>query len=218
MEHLAQFVDFFVHLDKHLDSLILTYGVWSYVVLFLIVFCETGLVVTPILPGDSLLFAAGALAGRGSLDVLLLGILLFIAAVLGDFVNYKVGHFIGPKVFERKDSKIFKPAYLQKTQEFYDRYGPKTIVIARFVPIVRTFAPFLAGVGKMSYSKFGLYNITGALLWVGSLVTAGYLFGEIPFVKNNFSLVVFAIIILSIMPAVIEVIRAKRSPSVGSQS
>lgn len=216
MEHLAQFVDFFVHLDKHLDSLILTYGVWSYVVLFLIVFCETGLVITPILPGDSLLFAAGALAGRGSLDVLLLGVLLFIAAVLGDFVNYKVGYFIGPKVFERKDSKIFKPAYLQKTQEFYDRYGPKTIVIARFVPIVRTFAPFLAGVGKMSYSRFGFYNVTGALLWVGSLVTAGYLFGEIPFVKNNFSLVVFAIIILSIMPAVIEVIRAKRSPSVGS--
>jgi membrane-associated protein len=218
MEHLAQFVDFFVHLDKHLDALILSYGTWSYVVLFLIVFCETGLVVTPILPGDSLLFAAGALAGRGSLDVLLLGVLLFIAAVLGDAVNYKIGHYIGPKVFERKDSKIFKPAYLQKTQEFYDRYGPKTIVIARFVPIVRTFAPFLAGVGKMSYSKFGFYNITGALLWVGSLVTAGYLFGEIPFVKNNFSLVIFAIIILSIMPAVIEVIRAKRSPSVGSQS
>ncbi|MFM1847186.1 MAG: hypothetical protein RL417_660 [Pseudomonadota bacterium] len=216
MEHLAQFVDFFVHLDKHLDALILNYGVWSYVVLFLIVFCETGLVITPILPGDSLLFAAGALAGRGSLDVVLLGVLLFIAAVLGDFVNYKVGHFIGPKVFERKDSKIFKPAYLRKTQEFYDRYGPKTIVIARFVPIVRTFAPFLAGVGKMSYSKFGFYNVTGALLWVGSLVSAGYLFGEIPFVKNNFSLVIFGIIILSIMPAVIEVIRARRSPSVGS--
>jgi len=218
MEHLAQFVDFFVHLDKHLDALIVSYGTWSYVVLFLIVFCETGLVVTPILPGDSLLFAAGALAGRGSLDVVLLGVLLFIAAVLGDAVNYKIGHYIGPKVFERKDSKIFKQAYLQKTQEFYDRYGPKTIVIARFVPIVRTFAPFLAGVGKMSYSKFGFYNVTGALLWVGSLVTAGYLFGEIPFVKNNFSLVIFAIIILSIMPAVIEVIRARRSPSIGSQS
>lgn len=216
MEHLAQFIDFFVHLDKHLDALILSYGGWSYVVLFLIVFCETGLVVTPILPGDSLLFAAGALSGRGSLDVLLLGVTLFIAAVLGDAVNYKIGQYIGPKVFERKDSKIFKPAYLQKTQEFYDRYGPKTIVIARFVPIVRTFAPFLAGVGKMSYSKFGFYNVTGALLWVGSLVTAGYLFGEIPFVKNNFSLVIFAIIILSIMPAVVEVIRAKRAPSVGS--
>lgn len=216
MEYLAQFVDFFVHLDKHLDALILSYGGWSYVVLFLIVFCETGLVITPILPGDSLLFAAGALAGRGSLDVILLSVLLFIAAVLGDAVNYKIGNYIGPKVFERKDSRIFKPAYLQKTQEFYDRYGPKTIVIARFVPIVRTFAPFLAGVGKMSYSKFGFYNVTGALLWVGSLVTAGYLFGEIPFVKNNFSLVIFAIIIVSVMPAVVEVIRAKRSPSVGS--
>jgi len=222
MERLASIIDVFVHLDKHLDGVILSYGAWTYVVLFIIVFCETGLVVTPILPGDSLLFAAGALAGRGSLDVVLLGVVLLVAAILGDFVNYKIGSFVGPTVFERTDSKvlraIFKPAYLTKTQSFFDRYGAKTIVIARFVPIVRTFAPFLAGVGKMRYSKFGLFNVTGALLWVGSLVTAGFLFGEIAFVKNNFSLVIFGIIIASIMPAVFELVRAKRGSTIGSQS
>jgi len=210
MEHLAQFVDFFVHLDKHLDALILSYGTWSYVVLFLIVFCETGLVVTPILPGDSLLFAAGALAGRGSLDVLLLGVLLFIAAVLGDAVNYKIGHYIGPKVFERKDSKIFKPAYLQKTQEFYDRYGPKTIVIARFVPIVRTFAPFVAGVGRMHYPQFLFYNVVGGLAWVLICTLAGYFFGNVPVVKENFELVVVGIVVVSVLPIAWEMWAARR--------
>lgn len=207
---LAQYlIDFILHIDQHLDVLLQQYGLWSYLVLFIIVFCETGLVVTPLLPGDSLLFAAGAMAGRGSLDVHILALTLFVAAVLGDAVNYSIGKYIGPKVFERKDSKIFKPQYLQKTQAFYEKYGAKTIVIARFVPIVRTFAPFLAGVGNMNYSRFGAYNITGAALWVGSLTYAGYLFGELPVVKNNFGLVVIAIIVLSILPAVIEVLRAR---------
>lgn len=213
METLTYFIDFFLHLDKHLDVLIHDYGIWSYLVLFLIVFCETGLVVTPILPGDSLLFAAGALAGRGGLNVHLLALGLVVAAILGDAVNYMVGHYIGPKVFERRNSKIFRPEYLEKTQKFYDKYGGKTIIIARFVPIVRTFAPFLAGVGRMNYFKFAMYNVTGALLWVLSLTYAGYLFGEVPFVKNNFGMVVLAIIIISIMPAVIEIIRARRAPA-----
>lgn len=213
METLGYFIDFFLHLDKHLDVLIRDYGIWSYAVLFLIVFCETGLVVTPILPGDSLLFAAGALAGRGGLNVHLLALGLIVAAILGDAVNYMVGHYIGPKVFERKNSKIFRPEYLAKTQKFYDKYGGKTIIIARFVPIVRTFAPFLAGVGKMNYFKFAMYNVSGALLWVLSLTYAGYLFGEVPFVKNNFGMVILAIIIISVMPAVIEIIRARRAPA-----
>jgi membrane-associated protein len=187
------------------------YGTMTYVILFLIVFCETGLVVTPFLPGDSLLFAAGALAPIGGLNIGVLAIILFIAAVLGDTVNYSVGKFIGPKVFDKKDSKIFRKEYLEKTQSFYDRYGAKTIVIARFVPIVRTFAPFLAGVGSMNYSRFIAYNIGGALLWVGLFVSAGFFFGEIPVVKNNFTIVIMAIIVLSILPAVIEVIRVKKT-------
>jgi membrane-associated protein len=211
METLQYLIDFILHLDKHLDVLINDYGVWSYAILFLIVFCETGLVVTPILPGDSLLFAAGALAGRGGLNVHLLALGLIVAAILGDAVNYMVGNYIGPKVFEKKNSKIFRPEYLEKTQKFYDKYGGKTIIIARFVPIVRTFAPFLAGVGKMNYLKFAAYNIAGALLWVLSLTYAGYIFGEVPFVKNNFGLVIIAIIIISILPAVIEIIKARKS-------
>ncbi len=222
METLLYFFDFFVHLDKHLDSLLQQYGAWSYLVLFTIIFCETGLVVTPILPGDSLLFAAGALSGRGSLNVHLLVLLLCVAAVIGDFVNYSIGKWMGPKVFEKKDSKIFKVEYLKKTERFYERYGAKTIVIARFVPIVRTFAPFLAGVGQMSYLKFVSYNIVGGILWVSSLTYAGYLFGEIPLVKNNFSLVILGIIIVSILPAVIEVFRewraSSKSASVGSNA
>lgn len=202
-------VDLFLHLDKHLDTVVQNFGGWTYVILFLIVFCETGLVVTPFLPGDSLLFAAGAIAGLGSMNVYLLMILLVIAAILGDAVNYMIGSYIGPKVFEKTNSRIFKKEYLDKTQRFYDRYGGKTIIIARFVPIVRTFAPFLAGVGTMSYSKFALYNITGAILWVGSITYAGYLFGGIPIIKNNFSVVVLAIIVVSILPAVFEVVRAR---------
>lgn len=211
METLQYLLDLILHLDKHLDVIINNYGIWTYVILFLIVFCETGLVITPILPGDSLLFAAGALAGRGGLNVHLLALGLIVAAILGDAVNYMVGHYIGPKVFEKRDSKIFRPEYLEKTQKFYEKYGGKTIIIARFVPIVRTFAPFLAGVGKMNYFKFAMYNVTGALLWVLSLTYAGYAFGEVPLIKNNFGLVIIAIIIISILPAVIEIIRAKRA-------
>lgn len=209
MDLLAQFIDLFLHLDKHLDALVLQYGVTTYFILGLIVFLETGLVVTPILPGDSLLFAAGALAARGSLDLVTLLIVLFVTAVAGDALNYQIGKFIGPRVFEM-NSKVFKKEYLEKTHRFYEKYGGKTIIIARFVPIVRTFAPFLAGVGTMGYAKFATYNVTGAALWVVSVTGAGYIFGEIPIVKNNFTLVIFAIIILSILPAIIEAWRARR--------
>jgi membrane-associated protein len=209
METLMHFVDLFMHLDKHLDLILIQYGAWSYAVLFMIIFCETGLVVTPLLPGDSLLFAAGALAARGSIDVHILAILLIIAAILGDAVNFAVGKFIGPKVFQNPNSKIFRRQYLERTQKFYERYGGKTIIIARFVPIVRTFAPFLAGVGEMNYFRFALYNVTGAFVWVGSILYAGYFFGEIPVVKENFGLVVLGIIVVSLMPAIIEIARAR---------
>jgi membrane-associated protein len=204
-------IDLFLHLDKHLAALVQTAGSWTYGVLFLIIFCETGLVVTPILPGDSLLFAAGAIAAIGSLNIFLLMGLLIIAAILGDAVNYSIGKRLGMKVFENKNSKIFKQEYLEKTQKFYDRYGGKTIIIARFVPIVRTFAPFLAGVGDMPYSKFAMYNISGAILWITSMTYAGYVFGGIEIIQKNFSLVVIGIVILSIMPAVIEYFRSRKA-------
>lgn len=204
-------VDLLLHLDKHLDAAIAEYGTWTYGLLFLIVFLETGLVVTPILPGDSLLFAAGAFAARGSLELPWLLGLLFIAAVLGDAVNYSIGHFLGPKVLTGR-YRFLKPEYLAKTQQFYDRYGGKTIIIARFVPIVRTFAPFMAGVGSMSYWKFGAYNVLGALLWVFACTVAGYLFGNIAVVKDNFTLVVLGIVFVSILPAVFEYLRSRREP------
>lgn len=209
MDLVLQFVDFFLHLDRHLDVLIQDYGVWTYTILFLIVFCETGLVVTPILPGDSLLFAAGTFAGRGALSVDVLILVLMIAAILGDAVNYHIGAYLGPKVFREK-SRWFRQEYLERTKRFYDKYGGKTIVIARFVPIVRTFAPFLAGIGRMGYLQFLTYNALGAAIWIFSLVLAGYYFSEIPLVKNNFSLVVLAIIIISILPAVFEILAAKK--------
>jgi len=210
MSFITTFIDWFLHIDKHLTEVAQQYGAWAYGILFLIVFCETGLVVTPFLPGDSLLFAAGALATKGAFDVNALAILLFAAAVIGDAVNYSIGRRMGSAVFEKKDSKIFKPQYLERTHKFFEKYGNKTIVLARFVPIVRTFAPFLAGVGSMSYAKFAVYNVTGALLWVGSFVYAGYFFGTVPFVEKNFKLVILAIIIISILPAVIEIVRARR--------
>jgi membrane-associated protein len=208
---MAEIIDLFLHLDKHLAELVLAYGQLTYIILFLIVFCETGLVVTPFLPGDSLLFAAGAIASTGALSPTVLIILLFIAAVLGDFVNYHIGKYLGPKVFDPKYQRFFKKQYLERTQAFYDKHGGKTIIIARFVPIIRTFAPFLAGVGQMRYRQFAIYNITGAALWVVSFVVGGYLFGEIPAVKKNFTLVILAIIVISVMPAVIEVWRARRA-------
>jgi membrane-associated protein len=214
MELLQHAIDIILHLDSYLGWLVENYGAWVYLVLFLIVFCETGLVVTPFLPGDSMLFVAGAIAAAGGMNVHLLVVLLIIAAILGDAVNYHIGRWTGPKVFRGDPwwgSRVFKQEYLEKTQGFYDRYGGKTIIIARFIPIVRTYAPFMAGIAKMPYSNFALYNITGAVLWVASLSYAGYLFGNIPWIRKNLTLVVLAIIFLSILPAIIEFIRARRS-------
>jgi membrane-associated protein len=215
MEQLKYFFDLFMHLDKHLSVVIQTYGVWTYSILFVIVFCETGLVVTPILPGDSLLFAAGAFAATGSLNVAVLFGLLAAAAILGDTVNYQIGHLIGPKVFHREDSRFLKKEYLERTHKFYEKYGGKTIIIARFVPIIRTFAPFVAGVGAMTYSRFIVYNVIGGIAWVILFVFGGYYFGNLPLVKKNFSLVILAIIVISVMPGVIEFLRARYGKNPG---
>jgi membrane-associated protein len=210
LEFIETVIDFALHLDRHLKDIIDAYGVWTYAILFGIIFCETGLVVTPFLPGDSLLFAAGAFAAAGALDPWLILLLLTIAAVGGDTANYWIGERIGERAFEKGRYRFLKPEYLEKTHRFYEKYGGKTIIIARFVPIVRTFAPFLAGVGVMSYRRFLSYNVIGGVLWVVLLVGAGYWFGTREFVKNNFSLVIIAIIIISVMPAVIEYFRASR--------
>jgi membrane-associated protein len=210
VEFIKDFIDLFLHLDTHLQTVIQNYGTWTYVILFLIIFCETGLVVTPILPGDSLLFAAGAFAATGSLDLAWLLILLTVAAVLGDAVNYAIGYFMGPKVFSQPDSRFLKREYLDRTHQFYEKYGGKTIIIARFVPIVRTFAPFVAGVGSMTYVKFASYNVIGGLLWVGVCVFAGYAFGNIPVVQENFTLVILGIIFVSILPGIIELLRQRQ--------
>jgi len=215
MEHLRWFIDFFLHLDRHLAEIIAEYGVHTYTLLFAIVFCETGLVVTPILPGDSLLFAAGTFAAKGSLDAWLLFWLLSVAAILGDTVNYAVGRYLGPRVFHFPKSRFFNPEHLRRTHAFYEKYGGKTIVIARFIPIIRTFAPFVAGIGAMSYGKFLAYNVIGALLWVGICVYGGYFFGNVPVVKENFSLVVVAIVVLSLLPAVIGAISHRRGAAAG---
>ena len=203
MNLLFSLFDFIVHIDEHLRNIIAQYGVLTYGILFLIIFCETGLVVTPFLPGDSLLFAAGTFAALGSLQVDILIVLLTLAAIVGDAVNFSVGHFIGPKAFNR-GGYILKREYLDRTRAFYDRHGGKTIIIARFVPIVRTFAPFIAGVGGMPYWKFALYNVMGAVLWVVPLTLGGYLFGNIPVIQENFEVVIFAIITVSLMPIVLE--------------
>jgi membrane-associated protein len=205
------FVDFFLHLDRHLAEVIQAYGTWTYALLFAIVFLETGLVVTPLLPGDSLLFAAGSFAALGALDVSLLFVLLSVAAVLGDTVNYAIGHYLGPRVFHYERSRFFNPDHLRKTHVFYEKYGGKTIIIARFVPIVRTFAPFVAGIGAMSYPRFLLYNVAGGVLWVAVCLFAGFFFGNLAFVKRNFSLVILAIVVVSILPAVVEYVRHRRA-------
>ena len=207
MDLIHWFVDFFLHLDQHLAEVIQKYGTTTYLLLFLIVFLETGLVVTPILPGDSLLFAAGAFAALGHLRLWPLFFLLCVAAILGDTVNYAIGARIGPKVFSYSKSRFFNPDHLKKTHEFYEKYGGKTIIIARFVPIVRTFAPFVAGVGQMSYRQFIGYNVIGGVLWVSICVFAGYFFGNLPFVKKNFSVVVIVIVLISLLPAVIEYLK-----------
>ncbi len=203
-------IDVFLHLDKYLAKIIEAYGTWTYALLFVVVFCETGLVVTPFLPGDSLLFASGVFAAKGSLSLPLVMLVLFVAAVLGDAVNYAVGRRIGHRVYEMKDSRIFRKEYIDRTHRFFEKYGGKTIVIARFVPIVRTFAPFLAGVGEMSYPRFAMYNVTGALLWVMVCVLGGYFFGNLPFVRDNFSVVIIAIIVISVLPAVYEFLRHRK--------
>jgi len=209
MEFLKKLLDIVLHLNRHLDSWAQDYGLWIYAILFLIVFCETGLVVTPFLPGDSLLFAVGALAAGGRLDVWLVSALLITAAILGDTVNYWVGKFAGEKL-QRRFPRLIKPEHLARTHEFFERYGGKTIIIARFVPIVRTLAPFVAGAGKMTYPRFMMFNVTGALLWIGLLVPAGYFFGTLPWVKKNFSAVILAIIFISMLPGVFEIWRERK--------
>lgn len=207
MELLLSGWDLLVHLDRHLANLLQQHGAWIYLLLFMIIFCETGLVVTPFLPGDSLLFVAGALAAAGGMDVHLLALLLIVAAVLGNTVNYAIGHFLGPKVFHWEQSRFFNRKALERAHAFYERHGGKAIVISRFVPILRTFAPFVAGIARMTYLRFTAYNVMGALAWVLSLVYAGYWFGNVPLVKQNLTWVLLGIIVLSLMPLVFEYLR-----------
>ncbi len=210
MRFIAKFVDLVLHLDKHLGNLIDLYHLWIYGILFVVIFCETGLVVTPVLPGDSLLFAAGTFAAIGKLNVVVLFVILAAAAVLGDTVNYWIGHYLGPRVFHEEKIRFLKREYLERTHRFYEKHGGKTIIIARFVPIIRTFAPFVAGIGSMSYGKFISYNVIGGVSWVAIFVFGGYFFGNIPIVRRNFSLVIFAIILISVLPAFIEFFRHRR--------
>lgn len=216
MEWLNHFVDFFVHLDHHMVTIATEYGTWTYLILFLIIFCETGLVVTPFLPGDSLLFVVGALtAGDGALNLGLSLLILTVAAILGDTVNYSIGRYLAPKIFRHENIRFLNMEHLKRTEDFFNKYGGKTIIIARFVPIVRTFAPFVAGMGNMAYGRFIVYNVTGALIWVFSLVLAGHFFGKIPIVEKNFSKVILLIIIISILPAVYEFFQHRKQKSRG---
>ncbi len=210
MELLALGWDVLVHLDRYLGEWLALYGVWFYAILFVIIFCETGLVVWPFLPGDSLLFVVGALAATAGLDVVFLTALIVVAALSGDNVNYWIGRWLGPRVFHFKESRLFNPKHLERTHAFYERHGGKTIVIARFVPIVRTFAPFVAGIGQMFYARFLAFSAVGAMLWSVSLVGAGYLFGNIPAVKNNLTLVIIAIVAISVTPIALEWLRVRR--------
>ncbi|XZG71353.1 DedA family protein [Chitinibacteraceae bacterium HSL-7] len=209
-------IDLFLHLDTYLETFTREFGVWSYVVLFAVIFCETGLVVMPLLPGDSLLFVAGMLAGGGLLNAHVLAASLFVAAVLGDALNYSIGRYFGHKLFAKPDSKIFRRDYLEKTHAFYEKHGGKTIIIARFVPIVRTFAPFVAGMAEMSYRKFAMFNLIGAAVWVYSLVFAGYFLGGLPIIKDNLTLIILGIIFVSILPGIIEFARHKLRGSVAA--
>ena len=219
MEYIRSLIDFVLHIDRHLDTMIQTFGPWMYVILFLIIFAETGLVVTPFLPGDSLLFAVGALAARpDGLNLALILVLLPIAAILGDGVNYWVGLAVGPRIFRRKESRWLNPRHLERTHAFYEKYGGKTIIIARFMPIIRTFAPFVAGMGKMNYARFTAYNISGGLIWIFFFVIVGFYFGNLPAVKKNFTLVIMGIIVLSMMPPVIEYLRHRFSKKPGQPS
>lgn len=214
MESAKYLIDIFLHLDKYLMTVTQDYGSWTYGMLFLIVFCETGLVVTPFLPGDSLLFAAGAISALGSLSIFKLIIVIFFATLIGDNVNYHLGKFIGKKIIEKENSRLIKKEHIEKTQGFYDKHGGSAVILARFIPIVRTFAPFVAGVGNMKYLKFLSFSMVGSLLWVSVCSMAGFFFGSLPFVKENFSIVVLAIISISLIPAVVTFIKEKKSASV----
>lgn len=210
MDFIKTLVDLFLHLDKNLELVIQGYGMWTYLILFILVFLETGLVVTPFLPGDSLLFVAGAFSASGSLNVVLLFITLGIAAILGDTANYQIGHFVGPKVFSKSNTRLFKKEHLERTQLFYEKHGGKTIIIARFIPVIRTFAPFVAGIGEMTYLRFLSYNLIGGIAWVTILLFGGYLFGNLPIVRNNFTTVILAIIFISILPGILNFLKAKQ--------
>ncbi len=211
MEFITALIDFVLHIDDHLVEIVSNYQSWTYLILFLIIFAETGLVVTPILPGDSLLFAAGAIIAKpdSGLSIVLMCLLLIAAAILGDLVNYHIGKYIGPKAFSGR-YRLLKVEYLNKTQQFYEKYGGKTIIYARFVPIIRTFAPFVAGIGTMSYARFATYNVAGGIAWVASFLFLGYFFGALPIVKDNFTYVIFGIILVSILPPFIELLRERR--------
>jgi len=209
-----EIIEFLLHLDQHLSAIIDAFGIYTYIILFLIIFAETGFVVTPFLPGDSLLFVVGTLAGSGFLNIWIVYISLLLAAILGDSINYWIGHHTGPKIFAKENSRLFNKAYLEKTREFYDKHGGKTIILARFLPIIRTFAPFVAGVGKMHYSTFIFYNIIGGFIWVTSLTFAGYFFGGLPVIKENFEYAIIGIIVLSIMPMIIEYLKHKKGPQI----
>ena len=210
MDFLATAFDYFLHLDKHLGVIIQDYGVWTYAILFLVIFCETGLVVTPFLPGDSLLFACGAFAATGALDLAVLMTVLIFASIIGDSTNYTIGYNFGHRFLAKRESRIFKRKYIEKTRQYYDKYGAKTMVIARFVPIVRTFAPFMAGVGKMKTRVFALFIVIGAILWVSVTVLSGYFFGNLPLVRSNLSVVILLIVLLSLLPGALEYLRSRR--------
>jgi membrane-associated protein len=217
MEILKIIIDIILHIDRYLSEIIQNYGLWTYLIMFTIIFLETGLVVTPFLPGDSLLFAAGTFAALGALDMMWLFVILSIAAIAGDTVNYWIGAYVGPKVFHKEKVRFLDRKYLDRTHQFYEKYGGKTIIIARFIPIIRTFAPFVAGIGSMTYWRFISYNVIGGVAWIIICTLAGYLFGNLPFVKENFSLVILAIIIISILPGVIEYMRHRLAPATANK-
>ena len=218
MELIKTIIDFILHIDQHLVEIVSTYKTWTYLILFLIIFAETGFVVTPFLPGDSLLFAAGAIIAKeeSGLNIVLTAVILIIAAILGDLVNYHIGKYIGPKAFSGK-YRFLKKEYLQRTQDFYYKHGGKTIIYARFIPIIRTFAPFVAGIGTMSYLRFATYNVVGGIAWIISFLLLGYYFGGLPVIKDNFTYVIFGIIILSVLPPVFEIIRSRKKGAVNSE-
>lgn len=212
MDFITHIVDIFIHLDQHLNIIIQSFGIWTYLIVFVVIFCETGLVVTPILPGDSLIFALGAIAAQGSLEMQPLLVVMIAAAIAGDTVNYAVGKFFGPRIFHQKEKTFFKREYLDKTQMFYEKHGGKTIFMARFVPIIRTFAPFVAGIGGMRYRRFIFYNVSGGVVWIALFSAAGYYFGNMHLVRENFTLAILAIILVSLLPGVVEFLRQRATP------